>query len=121
MSTISREFLSESTNGSFINVIASGTPGTLVHTATNTADEVDEVWLWGVNNTGATASVAIEWSGTDDVTDIQQVGIPSAQGDQLLVAGKTIAGGLAIRSYTDAATATSSGVNIGGHVNRITS
>lgn len=117
--TISREFLSESINGRYVNVVASGSPGTLIHTATSTGGEKDEVWLWGVNNTGADASIIIEWGGVDDVTDIQQVGIPSANGDQLLVAGKTIAGGLLVRTYTTPGVATVSGVNIGGHVNRI--
>jgi hypothetical protein len=116
---ITREFLSESTNGGYINVTTSGSPGTLIHTSTSTAGEKDEVWLWGVNNAGSTASVIIEWAGTNDVTDIQQVGIPSANGDQLLIAGKTIAGGLAIRAYSTHPTASVSGVNIGGHVNRI--
>lgn len=116
---ISREFLSASTNGRYVNVVASGSPGTLIHTATSTVGEKDEIWLWGVNNDAGNASVVIEWGGVDDVTDIQQVGIPSANGDQLLVAGKTIAGGLDIRAYTTHAIATTSGVNIGGHVNRI--
>jgi len=117
--TISREFLSESTNGGYINVTASGSPGTLIHTATSTVGEKDEVWLWGVNNTASPASLVIEWSGVDDVTDITQVGIPSANGRQLLVAGETIAGGLEVKVYTDQLTATTSGVNIGGNVNRM--
>lgn len=116
--TISREFLSASTNGRFVNVTASGSPGTLVHTATSTGNQKDEVWLWGVNNTASSASVIIEWGGTDDVLDVQTVGIPAAQGDQLLVAGRTLAGGLSIRAYSDHASATVSGVNIGGHINR---
>jgi hypothetical protein len=119
MTPISREFLSESTNGRYINVTTSGTPGTLIHTATSTAGEKDEVWLWGTNNTGASATVAIEWGGTDDVADINQVGMSPANGRQLLVAGETIAGGLSIRAYSTHPSASVSGVNIGGHVNRI--
>ena len=116
---ISREFLSESTDGSYINVTTSGSPGTLIHTATSTAGEKDEVWLWGTNNTGSAASVAIEWAGTDTNTDLSQVGIPAAAGRQLLIAGETIAAELAVRGYSDFPTATVSGVNVGGHVNRI--
>ena len=119
MSPITREFLTEGANGAFVNVTASGSPGTLIHTATNTGGEKDELWLWGVNNAAPTADVVIEWAGTDDVTDIQQVGIPPANGDQLLIAGKTIAGGLEVRAYTTHAVATVSGLNVGGHVNRI--
>jgi hypothetical protein len=119
MSPITREFLSESTDGSYINVVVSGTPGVLLHTATSTVGEKDEVWLWGTNNTGVTASLIIEWAGTDGNTDINQVGIPSAQGRQLLIAGETIAGGLNVRAFSTHPSASVSGVNIGGHVNRI--
>jgi len=118
MTSVTREFLSEGANGSYINITASGSPGDLIHTATNTGNEKDEVWLWGSNNTADTASVVVEWAGTNDVTDITQVGIPAAQGRQLLVAGESLAGGLAVRAYSTFASASVSGVNIGGHVNR---
>lgn len=120
MSPISREFLSASLNGRFISVVASGSPGTLIHTATNVADEKDEIWLWGTNNTGADAAVTIEWGGTSDTADISKVAIPASQGRQLLIAGETLAGGLNVRVFSDHASATVSGVVIGGHVNRIT-
>jgi hypothetical protein len=100
-------------------VTVSGTPGVLLHTATNTAGEKDEVWLWGTNNTNDTASLIIEWAGTDGNTDISQVGIPAAQGRQLLIAGETLGGGLNIRAFSTFPSAVVSGVNIGGHVNRI--
>jgi len=119
MSPISREFLSESTNGGYINVTASGSPGTLIHTSTAVAGEKDEVWLWGVNNTANEASLVIEWAGVDDVANITQVGIPSANGRQLLIAGETIAGGLEIKVYSNQLVAASSGINIGGNVNRM--
>lgn len=119
MSPISREFLSEGPSGAYISVTTSGSPGTLIHTATSTSGEKDEIWLWGVNNTGNVASVVIQWGGTDANTDALSVGIPAAQGEQLLIAGRTIAAGLNVRAYSDTDSATISGVNIGGHVNRI--
>lgn len=120
MGTITRELLSASTNGRYINITTSGTPGDLLHTATSTADQFDEVWLWAVNNTSATAAVVIEWGGTDTVLDVSNVGIPAANGETLLVAGRSLAGGLSIRAYSDHETAVVSGVNIGGHINRVT-
>jgi len=118
MTTIAREFLSEGPDGIYVNITTSGSPGTLIHTATNTGNEKDEVWLWGVTNAGTLASVVIEWGGTDDVTSVLNVGLAAAQGEQLLLAGRTLAGGLEVRAYTDHTTATTSGVNIGGHTNR---
>jgi hypothetical protein len=116
---ITREFLSESTNGGYINVTASGSPGTLIHTATSTVGEKDEVWIWGVNNTANTADVIIEWGGVDDVLNVTQVGMPSATGRQLLVAGESLAGGLEVKVFSDQLSAMSSGINVGGNVNRM--
>ena len=118
MTKISREFLTQSTNGRYVNITTSGSPGTLIHTAINTGNEKDEVWLWGVTNAGTNSSVVIEWGGQDDVTDILNVGVPAGNGEQLLVAGRTLSGGLEVRAYTNHAIATVSGLNIGGHVNR---
>jgi len=118
MTRISREFLSESTNGRYVNITASASPGNIIHTAINDGNQKDEVWLWGVTNAGTNSSVIIEWGGLDDVEDIMSVGIPAANGEQLLMAGRTLAGGLEIRAYTNHAVATTSGLNIGGHVNR---
>jgi len=118
MTSIDREFLSQGTNGAYINITASGSPGDLIHTATSTGNEKDEVWLWGVNNTSATASLVIEWAGTDSNTDVSKVGVVAAAGEALLVAGRSLAGGLEVRAYTDFTSATISGVNIGGHINR---
>jgi hypothetical protein len=119
MTTFIREDLSAGVNGAYINLTTSGTPGNLIHTATNTAGEKDEVYLWGVNNTQTEAAVAIEWGGTDNVTDRMSVGIPASSGELLLIAGRTLSGGLAVRAFSDLASATVSGVNIGGFVNRI--
>lgn len=119
MTTFTREDLSQGADGAYVNVAVSGTPGVLIHTATSTAGEKDEVWLWGVNNTLADASVAIEWGGTDDVLNRLTVGIPAAEGEQLLIAGRTLSNGLEVRAFSNAASATASGINLGGHINRI--
>lgn len=118
MTKISREFLTQSTTGRYVNITTSGSPGTLLHTATNTGNEKDEVWLWAVTNAGTDGSVVIEWGGQDDVKDLLNVGVPAGNGEQLLVAGRTLAGGLEVRAYVNHAVATVSGLNIGGHVNR---
>ena len=118
MTSIAREFLTESTNGRYVNITTSGSPGTLIHTAINTGNEKDEVWLWGVTNAGTDSSVVIEWGGQDDVTDVLNVGVPAGDGEHLLIAGRALAGGLEVRAYVNHAIATVSGLNIGGHVNR---
>jgi len=61
----------------------------------------------------------IEWGGTDPVTDVNTVGIPAAQGEQLLIAGRSLAGGLEVRVYSDPTSASARAINIGGHVNRM--
>lgn len=119
MTSITKEFLSNSTNGRHINLTTSGTPGTLIHTATSMADQKDEVWLYANNTFASTANLTVEWGGTNNPDDLLQVGIPSQQGDVLVVAGKPLAGGVAVRAYSDATAAASSGINISGWVNRI--
>jgi len=116
---ISKEYLSSSDHGRHINITASGTPGDLLHVATTAADEKDEVWLYAVNNANNQGTLFIEWGGNNDVVDLHTVGLPSAQGDVLITAGKVIGSGLDVRAYADSSTASVSGINLSGWVNRL--
>jgi len=115
---ISKEYLSASDHGRHINITISGSPGTLIHTTTADPNSKDEIWLYGVNNASDEAILFVEWGGTDPVENLHTVGIPASQGDVLIIAGKVLGSGLAVRAYSDHATATSSGINISGWVNR---
>ena len=54
MATISRIHLSASTDGRPIEVAASASAGTTIHTGPSVNDDYDEIWLWACNhNTSA--------------------------------------------------------------------
>ena len=114
MATISKQFLSGSTNGRNIKIAASASAGTLVHTAH--ASDKDEVWLWATNTSGVDVKLTIEWGGTTAPDDHVEVTIPAEEGDHLVIPGKIISGGLAVRAFA----ATANVINVSGYVNRIT-
>ena len=66
--TFTKEFLSGSNNGRPIKVAAAVTPGTLIHTADNSAK--DEIWLYAVNNDTADRLLTIEFGGVTDPDDL---------------------------------------------------
>lgn len=115
MPTYTKFLLSASVNGR--GVLLSGTTSgttTPIHTATNAADTLDEVYLYGVNHGSALADVTLELGGTTS-GDRLEVGIPPQQGLVALVPGFCYSGGVVIAGFAS----TASGVTIHGFVNRI--
>lgn len=115
MATYSKRVLSDSTDGRPIKVAATATPGTLIHTATATSGEIDELWLWAVNTDSATRKLTIELGGTTSPDDLIEVGVPAESGLVLVVPGLVLRNGLVIRAFAAAANV----LTIVGYVNRI--
>src|SRR5574341_409122 len=117
MSTFSRQLLSGSTNGREIPVAAIATPGTLIHTAITGSVAFDEVYLWASNVTAAAATLTVEWGGTNNPGDhmVKSYSIPAFSAPIPIATGQVLNGGLAVRAFSD----TASAINIGGFVNRI--
>lgn len=113
--SVTKVQLSGSTNGRQISVDQTASPGTLIHTATNTANTLDEVWLWACNTSEATVKLTIELGGTTDPDDLIEVGIPGESGLVLVVPGLPLDGGVVVRAFA----ATADVVNISGFVNRM--
>ena len=106
--TVTRRYLSASTNGSLITA-NTASPGTLLHTAVNDAinNSFDEVYVC-IRNVGA-AAVKV-YCGIDDMTDptdllLNGVTIPAKSFDVWVVQGKMIGGGLNTRIYANTASA----------------
>jgi len=108
--------LSESTSGRQINVAATSTAGTLIHTATATAAGFDLVFLYASNTHTTAVDLTIEWGGVGDPEDLIKVETHNLEGLRLVVSGSPINGGLAVRAFAD----TASVVNISGFVHRLT-
>lgn len=116
-STFMKRQLSGSTNGRPIKITATSTPGTLIHTATSSTDEFDEIYLWAVNTSGSSVALTVEWGGVTSPDDFIAGGMPiEGDSDLILIApGLILGGGLIARAFA----ATTAVINIVGFVNRI--
>lgn len=108
--------LSASTNGRGVKVVATATPGTLIHTATASVagSEWDEVWLRAVNTSTTAVKLTIEWGGTTSPDDLVEVTIPGEQGLHEVIPGHVLQNGAIVRAFADTANV----VVLHGFVNR---
>ena len=115
MTTAVKRLLSGSTDGKGIKVVATSTPGTLIHTAVagTTPGSYDEVWLWAYNSDVANTVLYIEWGDTDLP---RKLTIPLQVGLVPIIPGLLLQNGQVIRIYASAANV----VKIDGFINRIT-
>ena len=117
--TIQRIPLSGSTHGRGVEVAATATAGTLIHTATSGATDGlgDEVFLYAMNNATQVRQLVIEWGGTTSTDDLITTDIPPKAGLYLVVPGLWIRNSLVVRGFTPAA---ANEISIFGYVNRVT-
>ena len=120
MSTFSKELLSGSTNGRLIEVAATASPGTTIHTTGTSATIIDEVWLYAVNSSAADVKLTIQFGGTTSADDLIEFTVVAESGLYLIIPGLVLTGdGASARTIT-AFAGTTNVLNIGGYVNRIT-
>ncbi len=108
-----KELLSQSTNGRQTKISATGTPGTLIHTAHATAK--DEIWLWAANSDTSNRKVTLEWGGVTVPDDTMEVTVLAEDGWQLIVPGLIITGSVALAMYAELTNV----ITASGYVNRI--
>jgi len=116
MPTYTKVLLSGSTNGRVIPVVATSTPGTLIHTAHATA--LDEVYLWATNVSISDSTITLQWGGVTAPGDniVSAYNIPALSQIVLICPGICLTSSLVVRCWSTAA----SSVNVYGYVNRIT-
>lgn len=102
-----------STNGKNIKVGATGTPGTLLHTAHATA--IDEVYVWASNTDSSARKLTLEVGGVASPDDLIEVTIAAESGEVLVLPGRRLTGGVSVRAFA----ATANVINCGVNVNRI--
>jgi len=107
MAQVSKGGLSGSPgNNRGIKIVATATPGTLVHTCVttvSTAGNFDELWLYVYNSHTADVTVTVELGGTTAPDDNIVVTVPFKQGRFLLVDGHPLQGGVAVRVFASVA------------------
>jgi len=107
--------LSASADGRGIKVVATASPGTLVHTALSNvaANEWDEVWLRVVNTSTSAVKLTVEWGGTT-ADDQVEVTIPPEGGFTEVIPGHVLQNGVEVRAFA----ATANALIVHGFVNR---
>lgn len=113
MATYTKEFLSGSSNGRGIKVVATASAGTTIHTAH--ATDKDEIWLFAYNSDTTARLLTIQFGGTTSVDDDIKISIPAQSGLLLVVPGLPLSGAVVVRAYA----ATANVIVITGFVNRI--
>ncbi len=111
--TFSRVKLSGSTDGKHIQVAATATPGTTIHTAH--ATDLDEIHIFATNNSASTVVLTIEFGGVT-TADRVVISMTAQQGHIRVIAGAMLTNAMVVKAYAD----TTAVVNISGYVNRIT-
>ena len=89
MATIALAELSGSTDGRMIKVVATATPGTLLHTAGAVTgdDNYDDILLEAVNSDTTDRKLTIEWGGVTAPDDLIELTIPAEAGLVMVVRG----------------------------------
>jgi hypothetical protein len=120
MATYSKQLLSASTNGKAVNVTATGSSTTLIHTTAISAALTDEVWLYATNATTSDITLTLLYGGTDFTNDVLFDGVIEAYSGSVLVCSGLVARGngtTGFSIYGNSSVAT--GLNVFGYVNRI--
>jgi len=118
MATFDKITLSGSTDGRPILVAATATPGTTIHTASSTATDYDEVWLYATNNDTVSRTLTVEFGGTTSPNDIIKVTLAAQSGLFLIMPGLVLKGNatpLVVKAFGSVANQ----ITLSGWVNRI--
>ena len=113
MATFSKIKLSGGTDGRNIKVVATGTPGTTIHTAHATA--LDEVYLWACNSDTTDRKLTVEFGGTTSPDDLVEITIPAESGWIPVIPGMILSNSVVVTAFAASANV----VVINGYINRI--
>ncbi len=109
---ITKQYLSASTTGRPVKVVATATAGTTFHTADASAK--DELWVWATNTDSVDRNLTIEFGGTTSPDDKILAIVPTGE-TVLVLAGAILGNSLVAKAFASAANV----VTLHGYVNRI--
>tara|TARA_R110002096_G_scaffold89336_2_gene203391 strand:+ start:302 stop:658 length:357 start_codon:yes stop_codon:yes gene_type:complete len=114
MTEVTRVGLSGSTDGALINVAATATVGTLIHTATTQTSNsrFDEVWLFASNSHSGAVNLTIEIDIANSATSKFIVSVPTNDGLYVVLPGISVHNAKRITAFA----ATGDVINICGYV-----
>lgn len=98
--------LSGSSSGRGISVVATASPGTLIHTATvsKAANEWDEVFIRAVNTSASAVKLTVEWGGTAPGDQVE-ITIPAESGFVEVIPGHVLQNGMSVTAFAAVANA----------------
>lgn len=114
MATYTKHILSGSTDGKGILITSGSTPGTIIHTADETA--LDEIWVYAVNSSLVSVKLTIEWGEDTAPNGNIEGSIPPESGLILFVPGLLLTNSLVVKAFAGTANV----IVLHGFVNRIT-
>ena len=117
---VSRIPFSASTQGQAIKVVATGTPGTLIHTTGTSLTILDEIWLYAFNSDTADRVLTIEFGGPTAPDQNIVLNIPFKSGLVLVVPGLPLTGSGTVALTVKAFAAAANVITVLGFCNRIT-
>ncbi len=100
-------------------VAATATAGTTIHTCSNVATHIDELWLYAYNHDTISIALSVEFGGVTAPKDIIKSTIAAQAGLVLISAGLVLQGNttpVVVRAFAG----TANKISIFGYVNRIT-
>jgi hypothetical protein len=105
MPTYAPVHASGSTSGRMIKVVATGTPGTLLHTAVAGATDFDEIVVSAVNSDTVPRLLTVELGGVTSPDDLVQMSIPAQNGLNIVVpkGACRLNGAVVVRAFAAAA------------------
>jgi len=98
-------------------LLASDGNNQTIHTASSTATDIDEVWLWATNVHTADVEVTVGWGRWGYVASNSKFTVPTKAGFYLVVPGLILKGNAGTPKIVNV-TASSGHINFGGYVNR---
>lgn len=121
MPTYTKNLLSGSSFGASIMLSTTASPGTLIHSTEIGATATDEVWLYANNVSGIDATVTVFWGTTATNNNLGPMTVQGYAGPVLISPGLILQGSGSTAANIYALPSSTSGINIVGYVNRITS
>ena len=119
MTTFSKQFLSASTDGAAIKVVATDSTGTTIHATGISASIIDEVWLYAYNSHSTTVELTLQYGGITSPNNDIKITLDSKAGLTLLVPGLILKGTGSVATTVYAYAATANVITLSGYVNRI--
>lgn len=119
MGAIQKLPLSGSSQGNPIQIVATASPGTTIHTTGSSSTIIDEVWLYAANIDTANRTLTVEYGATAS-SNIVEVVIPAKSGLSIVLPGSIITGNGSVGATISAFASTTNVINVLGYINRIT-